>query len=99
MEKIDVYFIIFFLSNESLKQKDEFVAQVGKIFVDTNNEDETYLILKNFPKEVLRNLITKKFEGAIVAFETTSTYTDVMEDDEIPFMTNEHRSKKEKDYE
>ena len=98
--KIDTYFIIFFLSSESLKQKDEFVAQVGKVFVDTNEENETYLILKNFPKEVLRNLISKKFEGAVVAFETTNMYTDVMENDEIPFMTNELRKpKKEKDYE
>lgn len=99
MEKIDVYFIIFFLNDESLQRKDEFVAEVGKVFVDTNEENETCLILKNFPKEILRSLIKEKFEGKVVAFETSSKYTDAMKNDEIPFMINENRPKKEKDYE
>ena len=98
-DKFDVYFIIFFLNDESLQRKDEFVAEVGKVFVDTNEENETYLILKNFPKEILRNLVSKKFEGEVVAFETSSKYTDAMKNDEIPFMINENRPTKEKDYE
>lgn len=97
MEKFDVYFIIFFLNDESLQRKDEFVAEVGKVFVDTNEENKTYLILKNFPKEILRSLIKEKFKNEVVAFETSNMYTDVMEDDEIPFIINE--PKKEKDYE